>query len=120
GDVELGKLGLVDAVTGATVASQWTDAVYDPHTGHLREVTLTMGTDLPTGGERTYRLVENAHPAAAGAAPVVVTERATDIVLDNGKVQVALPVSQSPGMPPVLRMGYLGDWLATAEWANPV
>jgi hypothetical protein len=94
---------LVETVSGRGVACQ----VFEED----GQAKIAFLSDLPAGAKKTFKLVDGTGDAPAMA--VKVTHEARAIVLDSGKMQVRIPVSQAvtgeaPG--PILAVARGGEW----------
>ncbi|WP_343307048.1 fibronectin type III domain-containing protein [Chitinophaga niabensis] len=93
-----GHFSVIDERSGKQVAFQLTDR------GEKNgRATLLLLSDLPSGGERRFRLSAN---AAEFSASVHIRQEKGNVVMSNGLLQLTIP---SPGtiipQPPVIRFG---------------
>lgn len=78
--------------------------------------TLYLLTDLPSGGEKRFKLQSN---GAKTASRIDVVQQNGQVSLSNGKVQVTIPAPGSTKLTaPVIRMGNAASWLAYGEWPS--
>jgi len=119
--VDPARLHLKDA-SGMDVPFQLTQV--KKNGDRLTSATIQFFSDLPSGGERTFRLVESDGAAAQVEHPVRSTTTAEGIEVAGGKISVRLPLSQtfSPGTTvpgPIMALNRGQGWIGRSELVSP-
>ncbi|WP_189565467.1 fibronectin type III domain-containing protein [Persicitalea jodogahamensis] len=115
-DVPPDSLRLWDTATDRPIPFQLSEV--QQKNGRVQKATLNFLSDLPSGGDKTFRLVAGSPNNRTAATPVfsvvTVQKYSHSLVLANGLIKIELPISvdsEGKAWPPVLRIGNGTAWL---------
>lgn len=111
--VNKNDIRVADMASGKPDAFQLSDVI--ENNGLVRTATLNILTDMPSGGDKSFRITVDSKAAKIGSEGVKIQKIANGAILDNGLIRIQIPSGGNQLQAPIVNYGNTKTWLGHGE-----